>query len=62
MYITKNTFIVSKEIRFETNKMKLNNTRKEQQICKTKYPILLVHGVFFRDYKYFNYWEESLKN
>lgn len=49
-------FIVSKEIRFETNKMKLNNTRKEQQICKTKYPILLVHGVFFRDYKYFNYW------
>ena len=44
-------FIVSKEIRFETNKMKLNNTRKEQQICKTKYPILLVHGVFFRDYK-----------
>ena len=25
-------------------------------VCKTKYPILLVHGVFFRDSKIFNYW------
>lgn len=28
----------------------------ENQTCKTKYPILLVHGVFFRDRRYFNYW------
>lgn len=25
-------------------------------ICKTKYPILLVHGTGFRDRKYFGYW------
>ena len=25
-------------------------------MCKTKYPLLLVHGVVFRDFKYFNYW------
>lgn len=25
-------------------------------MCSTKYPILLVHGVFFRDFKHFNYW------
>ena len=25
-------------------------------MCKTKYPLLLVHGVFFRESKYFNYW------
>lgn len=39
-------------------KIKLNKNRKRitQQICKTKYPILMVHGVFFRDFKYFNYW------
>lgn len=24
--------------------------------CKTRYPILLIHGIFFRDFKYFNYW------
>ena len=31
-------------------------TRAESEICKTKYPILLVHGVFFRDFRYVNYW------
>mgnify|MGYP004448185965 CR=1 FL=1 len=24
--------------------------------CKTKYPLLMVHGIFFRDWKNFNYW------
>ena len=24
--------------------------------CKTKYPVLFVHGIFFRDSKHFNYW------
>ena len=27
-----------------------------EKICKTKYPVLLVNGVFFRDSAYFNYW------
>lgn len=48
--------VASDEIKFEIKKDKLNKARKEKQICKTKYPILLVHGVFFRDNKYFNYW------
>ena len=30
--------------------------RAGQQVCKTKYPLLLVHGVFFRDFDHFNYW------
>ena len=25
-------------------------------ICKTKYPIMLIHGTGFRDYKHINYW------
>ena len=44
------------EIRFESEKELLNQRRQEQQVCNTKYPILLVHGVFFRDFKYFGYW------
>lgn len=30
--------------------------RAGQEICRTRYPILLVHGVFFRDTHFFNYW------
>lgn len=47
---------VKDEIDFETKKYELNEARKNQQICKTKYPIVMVHGVFFRDFRYFNYW------
>ena len=47
---------VVKEVQYETQKEKVNLERKNFQICKTKYPILLVHGVFFRDNKLFNYW------
>ena len=45
---------VRQEYTFETAKLKLNEERKDQQICKTKYPLLLLHGVFFRDFRYCN--------
>ncbi len=48
--------IVSDEIETENRKMILDEQRHTQQICATKYPILMVHGVFFRDFRYFNYW------
>lgn len=44
------------EINFETQKHALNESRKADKICGTKYPILLVHGVFFRDNRILNYW------
>lgn len=47
---------VSKEVNFEIKKSNLNKSRADAHICATKYPILLVHGVFFRDTDYFNYW------
>ena len=47
---------VAEEVQFENQKILLNEARKEEQICKTKYPILMVHGVFFRDFRYLNYW------
>lgn len=47
--------VASREVKTENNRQLLNEKRKNQQICATKYPILLVHGVFFRDFRYFNY-------
>lgn len=44
------------EYRFEKNKIKLDRARAGERICATKYPILLVHGVFFRDFEHLNYW------
>lgn len=48
--------ITTDEYTFEQKKRQINEKRKSEQLCKTKYPILLVHGVFFRDFKHFNYW------
>ena len=44
------------EVKTETQKHLLNEQRREARICATKYPILFVHGVFFRDSRLFNYW------
>lgn len=44
------------EVDFELTKQQVNQLRADQKLCATKYPILLVHGVFFRDSAKFNYW------
>ncbi len=58
--------IVRREYLFEISKIELNNLRRESEICKTKYPILLIHGIFWRDWQLFNYWgripRELIKN
>lgn len=48
--------IVNHEVVYENEKYLLNQVRAENQECRTKYPVLLVHGVFFRDFRFFNYW------
>ena len=48
--------IVREEIRVENDKLLLDQGRAARRICRTKYPLLLVHGVFFRDSGNFNYW------
>jgi triacylglycerol lipase len=45
-----------KEYVFIRKKTNLNESRKQEEVCKTKYPLLMVHGIFFRDWKYSNYW------
>lgn len=59
-----------KKVRFEyyleQTKILRNEERKENEICKTKYPVVLVHGIFFRDWLFVNYWgripRELIKN
>lgn len=52
-YIIRLTY---REYTDESSRYYLNESRAADQICATRYPILMVHGVFFRDYKAFNYW------
>lgn len=52
-YIIKLTY---REYTDESSRYYLNEKRAGDLICDTKYPILMVHGVFFRDLRSFNYW------
>ncbi len=58
--------VAGREVREESERYWRNKARAEQQVCKTKYPILMVHGVFFRDSEHMNYWgripAELIKN
>ena len=47
---------VKEEYKFLRAKRLLNEGRRAWQVCAAKYPVLMVHGVFFRDWKHFNYW------
>ena len=45
-----------REYIFEQSRSELEQSRAVSQICKTKYPIIMVHGIFFRDWQLVNYW------
>ena len=45
-----------REYMIESARLELDDSRKESSVCATKYPILLVHGIFFRDWQLVNYW------
>ena len=46
----------SREFKFGVLRQQRNESRRGKNVCATKYPLLLVHGIFFRDWKIFNYW------
>lgn len=48
--------LTSDEVEFEIEKEIISHDPALSEICKTKYPLVLIHGVFFRDNKLFNYW------
>ena len=55
-----------REVREETDRFWRDYYRKDLKLCQTKYPLLMVHGVFFRDTEHLNYWgrvpEELIAN
>ena len=55
-FLVKIIVLTRREAVFEIYRVKLEESRRGQDICKTKYPLLLVHGVFFRDSSALNYW------
>ena len=48
--------IAKTEYDHECYKVINNEARVDSSVCRTKYPLVLVHGVGFRDLKYINYW------
>lgn len=48
--------IVKHEYLTEISKLALDEARAENEVCKTRYPLVLVHGIFFRDWQLVNYW------
>lgn len=48
--------LAEQEYETELEKEELDAVRKESECCHTKYPLLMVHGVFFRDVRFLNYW------
>ena len=48
--------LASGETVLENEKIIKDKARQADRVCATEYPILMVHGVFFRDFRYLNYW------
>lgn len=44
------------EYHFELHRLEQEAVHAENKDCATKYPIVLVHGIFFRDWQHLNYW------
>lgn len=52
-YLSKRAYIEydAERCRFE-NRL----SRADSQVCATRYPLVMLHGIGFRDLRYFNYW------
>lgn len=48
--------LAKEEYYTECCRYEARKTRRETDVCDTKYPIVLIHGIAFRDFQYINYW------
>lgn len=48
--------IVRRELITARDKYLLDTAREQNAICKTHYPVVMVHGICFRDWQHLNYW------
>jgi len=46
----------AREISATTYRLARDRARIDDQVCRTRHPLLMVHGVFFRDWDKFGYW------
>ena len=53
--LTRMVAVVADEEEQERERLELDQVRASSQICHTRYPLLLVHWIFFRDFKKVNY-------
>ena len=44
------------EYEHECYRVENNKMRVDSSVCQTKYPIVMIHGLGFKDFKYINYW------
>ncbi len=54
--LTKIIDLTAGEVEYEIEKERISLDPALSEICRTRYPLVLVHGVFFRDSRLFNYW------
>ncbi|WNX84870.1 triacylglycerol lipase [Agathobaculum sp. NTUH-O15-33] len=47
---------VRAEYYFALGRQELEHTHAENEDCRTRYPLVLIHGIFFRDWQWVNYW------
>ncbi len=48
--------VVRRELITAKNQYLLSTTRIENAVCCTRYPVVMIHGIFFRDWQFLNYW------
>jgi len=48
--------VVRRELITARDKYLLDSTRVQNAVCRTRYPVIMVHGICFRDWQHFNYW------
>ncbi len=48
--------IVRRELITARDRYHLDSARVQNAVCQTRYPVIMVHGICFRDWQYFNYW------
>lgn len=48
--------LAKEEYYTECCRYEVRKTRSETDVCDTRYPIVLIHGIAFRDFQYINYW------
>lgn len=48
--------LAKEEYYTECCRYEARKTRKETDVCDTRYPIVLIHGIALRDFQYLNYW------